>query len=72
MKTVLNYTGELKEAVELLSGGKCYLKNNKLHRTDGPAIEYSNGTNEWWYEGEKLTCSSQTEFERYLRLRAFW
>jgi hypothetical protein len=25
---------------------------NQLHRTDGPAVEYSNGTREWWVDGK--------------------
>jgi len=28
------------------------LKNRKLHRTDGPAIEYGDGENIWWVYGE--------------------
>lgn len=30
-------------------------KNGKLHRTDGPAIEYANGNKEWWVEGKEYT-----------------
>jgi hypothetical protein len=26
---------------------------NLLHREDGPACEYANGTKEWWYEGKR-------------------
>jgi hypothetical protein len=72
MKEFLSPTGEIKEVVEILSGGKCYLKNSKLHRLDGPAVEYSDRPNEWWYEGQYVPCLSQSEFERYLKLRAFW
>jgi hypothetical protein len=25
----------------------------KLHREDGPAIEWSNGTKEWWLDGKR-------------------
>ncbi len=28
-----------------------YIKGDKLHREDGPAIEWSNGTKEWWFGG---------------------
>jgi hypothetical protein len=73
MKLFMNAVGEIKEAVELISGGKCHLKNGKLHRLDGPAIEYVDGSGEWWYEGQQVRCcSSQEQFERYLKLRAFW
>jgi hypothetical protein len=27
--------------------------NGKLHRTDGPAIEWANGTKEWWLNGKR-------------------
>lgn len=46
--------------------------NNKIHRDCGPAIEYSDGTKEWWYHGKKVECSTQEEFERYLKLKVFW
>jgi hypothetical protein len=48
-----------------------HLSDNTFHRTDGPAIEYSNGGREWWLNGERIDCSSQKEFERYLNLISF-
>jgi len=30
----------------------CWL-NGKLHREDGPAIEYANGNKEWWLDGKR-------------------
>ncbi len=27
---------------------KSWYLNGKLHRTDGPAVEYPNGTKIWW------------------------
>lgn len=27
----------------------------KLHREDGPAIEWDNGDKEWWVNGERIT-----------------
>ena len=27
--------------------------NNKLYRTDGPAIEYSDGSNHWWLNDKR-------------------
>jgi len=35
------------------SGNKFWYQNNKLHRTDGPAIEYANGA-KYWYQNGKL------------------
>jgi len=80
--------------IELPDETKYWYKNNKLHREDGPAVEYSTGNKKWyingllhrvdgpavehdgtkyWYlNGEEIKCSTQEEFERLLRLKAFW
>lgn len=51
-----------------------------LHKEDGPAVifdkEYiewygENKKYQWWYMGEQIECSSQEEFERLLKLKAF-
>jgi len=34
--------------------------NGKLHREDGPAVEYADGRREWWVNG-KYICNSWTE-----------
>jgi len=34
-------------------GTKRWYQNDKLHRTDGPAIEYDDGTKRW-YQNDKL------------------
>jgi hypothetical protein len=36
-------------------GDKCWYLNGKLHREDGPAIEYANGYKSWWLNDKKLT-----------------
>src|SRR5574343_291036 len=36
-----------------LFGTYYYNEKNQLHRTDGPAIEYSNGTKSWFVNGER-------------------
>jgi len=33
-------------------GDKYWYKEGKLHRTDGPAIEYASGTKQWYQEGK--------------------
>jgi len=76
-------------------GHKLWIKDKKLHRVNGPAVELDNGDKEWWYQGKKIgsytsfrqlgssiekwwyqgeyiKCSSQKEFEKYLKLKAFW
>src|SRR6059058_3002005 len=30
-------------------------QNGKRHRTDGPAVEWPDGTREWWLEGVPLS-----------------
>ena len=59
-------------AVDCVSGYKAWWQNEKLHRIDGPAVEYANGEKSWYYEGEKIECNSQKEFERYIKLKLFW
>jgi hypothetical protein len=34
-------------------GTKCWYLNGKLHREDGPAVEWDNG-NKWWFLNGKL------------------
>ena len=34
-----------------------YNENNLLHRTDGPAVEYADGTKLWYLNDVKLTES---------------
>tara|TARA_R110001632_G_scaffold73781_6_gene169525 strand:- start:3568 stop:3798 length:231 start_codon:yes stop_codon:yes gene_type:complete len=36
-------------------GNKAWRWNDKLHCEHGPAIEYADGTNEWYLNGEQLT-----------------
>ena len=37
------------------SGSKYWYLNDKLHREDGPAIDWVYGANEWYLYGEFLT-----------------
>ncbi len=52
-------------------GRKIWWFHGKIHRLDGPAIDYQNEKS-WYYQGKKIPCSSQEEFERLLRLKVFW
>jgi hypothetical protein len=54
-----------------LRGDKWNLKN-KLHREDGPAVEFASGYKEWYLNGKLIPCKTQKEFEQLIRLRAFW
>jgi hypothetical protein len=35
------------------SGGKSWWLNGKLHREDGPAVEYASGDKEWYLKGKR-------------------
>ena len=37
----------------LSNGTKEWWLNGKLHRTDGPAIEWNDGDKEWWLDGKR-------------------
>jgi hypothetical protein len=58
--------------VEAPNGNKFWVLNDTYHREDGPAIEYLNGSKEWWVNGERLPCTTQKQFKRLMRLKAFW
>jgi hypothetical protein len=49
-----NYTGILLYS----SGTKLYYHKGKLHRINGPAVEYANGFKAWYFNGERhsTTC----------------
>jgi hypothetical protein len=59
-------------AVEFANGDKVWYINGILHREDGPAIECANGYYRWYLHGECLSCTTQEEFERFMKLKAFW
>jgi len=46
-------TTELAHKYEKEIGAKCWYKNGLLHRDNGPAIIYLNGT-EYWFQNDKL------------------
>ena len=37
------------------NGHKSWWLNGKLHREDGPAVEYPNGSKSWWLDGKRVT-----------------
>ena len=58
-------------AIEYIDGDTFWYQHGLLHRLDGPAMEYDT-TKSWYYKGRKIFCSSQQEFEKILKLKAFW
>jgi hypothetical protein len=53
-------------------GDKYWYQNGKRHREDGPAIEYAHGSKYWYINGKQINCTTQEEFEKLLKLKAFW
>jgi hypothetical protein len=48
-----------------------YDERGEYHRLDGPAHTFR-CRQYWYYHGKEIEVSSQEEFERYLKLKAFW
>ena len=44
-----NFTG----VAEWPNGTKCWYEEGKIHREDGPAIEFEDGGKEWYKNGER-------------------
>ena len=44
---MIEYTVEVYE-----DGSKFWYLNGKLHREDGPAVEWASGNKAWWFNGE--------------------
>ena len=38
--------------VHINCGEKYWHQNDKLHRLNGPAVEYADGGKEWWHNGK--------------------
>lgn len=51
-----------------------YDVNGKLHREDGPAMEsfVNHLYNNWYLHGVCLDCETQDQFERLVKMKAFW
>ena len=43
------------EKIEINHGNKCWYFDGDLHRTDGPAVEYSSGLKIWYLNKRQLT-----------------
>jgi hypothetical protein len=47
--------------VKVYATGTIWYLNDKLHREDGPAIEYADGYKAWWLNGKRLTKEEHKE-----------
>lgn len=59
-------------AIEFDDGEKRWYQYGKLHRQKGPAIIVANGRSYWFLDGIEVDCKTQEEFEKLMRLKAFW
>ena len=59
-------------AVEYSNGFKMWCIDGKIHRLDGPAVIFSDRGESWWVDNNKIPCHSQEEFEKLMKLKAFW
>jgi hypothetical protein len=50
-------------------GTKQWYLNGQLHRTDGPAVEWHDGSKRWFLIGKEY--SNETEWKRMVKLLAF-
>ena len=53
------------------NGNKYWYQNDKLHRTDGPAVEYSSGYKEWW-KNDKLHRENGPAIEYADGSKSWW
>ncbi len=70
--TIIKDANDNIKLIEDDDGKRWFNESGDYHREDGPALEHYTGKKEWWYRGNRIECSSQEEFERLLRLKAFW
>lgn len=59
-------------ALECANGDREWWYNGKRHREDGPAFIQKSGAKEYWHCGQKIAASSDEEYKRLLKLKAFW
>jgi hypothetical protein len=60
-KKVSKLTGKGYEVYDYCGVSRVWYLNGKLHREDGPAIEWSGG-NSWWYlNGKEVFCDVKYE-----------
>ena len=43
--------GAVRDRLQALGAGRSWWRNGELHREDGPAAEWADGTRHWWVNG---------------------
>lgn len=59
-------------AVIYPDGLKIWYRCNLIHSEISAALEHPNGEKLWVLNGQELGASSQEEFEKWMKLKAFW
>ena len=59
-------------AQEYYNGNKFWYLYGILHREDGPAIELADGSKYWYYHDKEISCKTNEEFLKLIKLKAFW
>lgn len=54
------------------SFSKKWYKHGYLHNESGAAIVYTGGIQRWFLNGKEIKCSSQEEFNRFVKMKSFW
>jgi hypothetical protein len=73
---LVDETGSVRK--QILRYFTAYYKKGEYHRLDGPAKIYHDdapfmpGLKFWYIDGERVPVDSQKQFERYLKMKAFW
>jgi hypothetical protein len=49
---------------------KWFNDKGELHRVDGPAVEYPEGSKSWYIHGEYIHCNNNEEFLRIVKMKA--
>ena len=56
------FSEEFPSKIYILTGGKCWILNNHLHRTTGPAVICGDGYEVWYNNGVWITRPGTNEF----------
>ena len=49
--------------------------DSKISRLDGPALKTQRGEMKmeyWFVDGERINCQTQAQFEKIMKMKAFW
>jgi hypothetical protein len=71
-KTTIHDYGDITRYY-FINGDMCWAnEEGNLHCLTGPAKIFNKGTeSQWWINGEQIECSSQEEFKRIIKIKAF-